>query len=79
MKYFIYLHACVLYVHTLLINNLLKVNHRVINYITQHIWRNEEDIVYDASFQVRFVSYTSLLNKIFKKIPQPEITRFHIW
>ena len=55
-----------LYVHTLSINNMLKMNHRVARGRTQHISRNEGDMAYDASFQIYFISYMSLINTIFE-------------
>lgn len=40
---------------------------------------NEEFMVYSASFQVRFISYTSITNTIFGKFSQPEVTSIHVW
>ena len=65
-EYFIYLYTCVFYVHNLSTNSMLKMNHRVARGRTQHISRNEGDMAYDASFQIYFISYMSLINTIFE-------------
>ena len=52
-------------VHTLFINNALKMNYQDINMHTQHISKNEGKTKNDATVEACFNSYTSSTNTMF--------------